>query len=344
MLARGGTTIWERWDGIRPDGSLQDAGMNSFNHYGLGSIGDWLYDDVGGLAPKDPGYRTQLVKPATGAELTGASSSVKTSYGNAKTSWSKDAADRLAIDVDVPVNTRAEVHVPLTDGQQALESGKPANTQPGVTYKGTTNGDAVYEVGSGSYRFLAATVDATSVDSPVAGTVPATLSLALNPASFGAFTPGLAKDYTATLTGAVTSTAGDATLSVHDPSATATGHLVNGGFALAQPLQIEGRPVAGAGNPASLKGWSNPVSNDPLTLALKQSIGAGEGLRTGSYAKTLTFTLSHHWLRRTTISALATKCVAKASRSVNESTWIHARRPFANRPMSSIGPGPLGSR
>ncbi len=42
MLARGGTTIWERWDGIRPDGSLQDAGMNSFNHYGLGSIGDWL--------------------------------------------------------------------------------------------------------------------------------------------------------------------------------------------------------------------------------------------------------------------------------------------------------------
>ena len=106
-----------------------------------------------------------------------ASSAVKTSYGEARTSWSRDAAGRLGIDVDVPVNTRAEVHVPIADGQQALESGKPANTQPGVTYKGTTNGDAVYEVGSGSYRFLAATVDATSVDSPVAGTVPATLSL-----------------------------------------------------------------------------------------------------------------------------------------------------------------------
>ena len=63
MLGRGGTTIWERWDGIRPDGSLQDAGMNSFNHYGLGSIGDWLYDAVGGLAPGQPGYKTQLVKP-----------------------------------------------------------------------------------------------------------------------------------------------------------------------------------------------------------------------------------------------------------------------------------------
>ncbi len=79
MLSRGGTTIWERWDGIRPDGSLQDAGMNSFNHYGLGSIGDWLYDDVGGLAPAEPGYKKILVKPSTGAELDSASSSVKTS-------------------------------------------------------------------------------------------------------------------------------------------------------------------------------------------------------------------------------------------------------------------------
>ena len=72
MLARGGTTIWERWDGIRPDGSLQDAGMNSFNHYGLGSIGDWLYDEVGGLAPAEPGYSELRVQPSTGAELSSA--------------------------------------------------------------------------------------------------------------------------------------------------------------------------------------------------------------------------------------------------------------------------------
>ena len=85
MLGRGGTTIWERWDGIRPDGGLQDAGMNSFNHYGLGSIGDWLYDSVGGLAPRTPGYKTQLVKPSTAPELTSASSAVKTSYGEART-------------------------------------------------------------------------------------------------------------------------------------------------------------------------------------------------------------------------------------------------------------------
>ena len=66
MLGRGGTTIWERWDGIRPDGSLQDAGMNSFNHYGLGSIGDWLYDAVGGVAPAGARLQQQLVAPSTG--------------------------------------------------------------------------------------------------------------------------------------------------------------------------------------------------------------------------------------------------------------------------------------
>ncbi|MDA0165255.1 glycoside hydrolase family 78 protein [Solirubrobacter ginsenosidimutans] len=293
MMGRGGTTIWERWDGIRPDGSLQDAGMNSFNHYGLGSIGDWLYDSVGGLAPQTPGYKTQLVKPSTGAELSSASSAVKTNYGDAKTSWSRDAAGRLSIDVDVPVNTRAEVHVPLTDGQQALESGKPAAQQPGVTYKGTSNGDAVYEVGSGSYRFLAAIVDATSVNGDVTARVPATLALTLNsPVSFGALTPGVAKDYTADLAASVTSTAGDAALTVHDPSATAPGHLVNGAFALPQALKLNGTAVAGASNPTQLATWTGPVSNDPVTVHLLQPVAATDPLRTGSYTKTLTFTLS----------------------------------------------------
>ena len=88
MLSRGATTIWERWDGIRTDGSFNDPGMNSFNHYGLGSVGDFLYRQVGGLAPAQPRLPDQLVKPATGPELSSASSAVKTSYGEAKTRWS----------------------------------------------------------------------------------------------------------------------------------------------------------------------------------------------------------------------------------------------------------------
>src|SRR3954468_18484815 len=124
--------------------------------------------------------------------------------------------------------------------------------------------------------------DAISVgvpaDGDVSGTVPATLSLTLGPAaSFGAFTPGVSKDYTASTTAVVTSTAGDAALSVSGP-----GRLTNGAFSLASPLTFTGVPRA----------WSGPVSNDTFTLGFGQHIGANEPLRTGTYSTTLTFTLS----------------------------------------------------
>jgi hypothetical protein len=122
----------------------------------------------------------------------------------------------------------------------------------------------------------------------VGGTVPATLSLSLGtPASFGPFTPGLAKTYTATQSANVISTAGDAALSVADSSPAATGHLVNGAFSLPAPLLVEGSPL-----PAVAKTYSGPVSNDPATITFTQAIGASDALRTGTYAKALTFTLS----------------------------------------------------
>jgi type 1 glutamine amidotransferase len=137
----------------------------------------------------------------------------------------------------------------------------------------------------------------------VAGNVPATLSLGLGPAaSFGAFTPGAAKTYTASTTANVISTAGDATLSVADPSSTATGRLVNGSFSLVNPVQAAATSALGAGQaladvggssaPTSLLTYSGPVSNDAVTLNFSQAIGANDPLRTGSYSKTLTFTLS----------------------------------------------------
>jgi len=118
----------------------------------------------------------------------------------------------------------------------------------------------------------------TDADGGVSGNVPATLALTLSaPASFGAFTPGVAKDYTATTSATVISTAGDATLSVSDP-----GHLTNGAFSLPSPLQVA----------FSKSTWSAPVSNDPVTITFTQHIGANDALRAGSYSKTLTFTLS----------------------------------------------------
>jgi hypothetical protein len=141
------------------------------------------------------------------------------------------------------------------------------------------------------------------IGSAVGGTVPATLSLTLGaPAAFGAFTPGIDKDYTASTTANVISTAGDAALSVADPSSTNTGKLMNGTFTLANPVQALATsaggtgsayaPVGGSTAPTSLLMYAGPVSNDAVTIGFKQTIGRTEGLRTGAYAKTLTFTLS----------------------------------------------------
>jgi hypothetical protein len=136
------------------------------------------------------------------------------------------------------------------------------------------------------------------VDVPVGGTVPATLALTLGaPASFGPFTPGVAKEYVASSTATVVSTAGDATLSVSDASSNAPGRLVNGAFSLAQAVQAQANtgafaPIGPSSAPTTLFNYSAPVSNDVLTLGFKQAIGANEPLRTGTYAKTFTFTLS----------------------------------------------------
>jgi predicted alpha-1,2-mannosidase len=112
----------------------------------------------------------------------------------------------------------------------------------------------------------------------VGGTVPATLSLTLGaPASFGAFTPGVDRTYDASTTATVTSTAGNAALTVSGPM-----HLANGAFTLPDPLQVDATPSS----------WSGPVSNDPVAIAFHQHIGATDPLRTGAYTTTLTFTLS----------------------------------------------------
>ena len=95
----------------------------------------------------------------------------------------------------------------------------------------------------------------------------------------------------------VISTAGDATLAVTDPSATATGRLVNGSYALSEPLQARANTgaftsLSTTGTPLTLLTYSGPVSNDIVTIALRQHIGASQALRTGAYSKTLTFTVS----------------------------------------------------
>jgi enterochelin esterase-like enzyme len=170
--------------------------------------------------------------------------------------------------------------VPLTGGKATLTVGSTAGAS---AITATYNGDAFYNASSGSAAY-----EATGASGTVGGSVGATLSLSLGAAAaFGPFTPGVAKDYNASTTATVISTAGDATLTVSDPSTTATGHLVNGAFSLPSPLTSGGSAL-----PATVKTWSAPVSNDAVPVAFAQHIGANDALRTGAYSKTLTFTLS----------------------------------------------------
>ncbi|GLW27600.1 family 78 glycoside hydrolase catalytic domain [Actinoplanes regularis] len=145
MISRGATTIWERWDGIRTDGTLQDPGMNSFNHYGLGSVGDWLYRTVGGVAPATPGYGRVLIAPRPGGGLTSATSDLTTAYGRTRSSWTKSGST-LTMSVTVPPNATATVRVPASS---AASVNPPAEAVP----LGYTGGTASYALPSGDYTF-----------------------------------------------------------------------------------------------------------------------------------------------------------------------------------------------
>ncbi|MEV6636840.1 family 78 glycoside hydrolase catalytic domain [Actinoplanes sp. NPDC051470] len=140
MNSRGATTIWERWDGIRTDGSLQDPGMNSFNHYGLGSVGDWLYRSIGGVAPASPGYQRILIAPRPDGTLTTASSELTTAYGPTASAWSRSGGT-LTLRVTIPPNTTATVRVPgatVTAPPQAVPLGGSSYALPSGSYTFTT--------------------------------------------------------------------------------------------------------------------------------------------------------------------------------------------------------------
>ncbi len=110
-VSMGATTVWERWDSMMPDGSINVGEMTSFNHYALGAVADFLQRVVAGLAPAEPGCRTMLVRPRPGGGLTHASASLRTPYGDASVHWQR-TADRLVVDVVVPPGSRARVELP----------------------------------------------------------------------------------------------------------------------------------------------------------------------------------------------------------------------------------------
>jgi alpha-L-rhamnosidase len=152
-VKHGATTIWERWDGWTPEKGFQDPGMNSFNHYSLGSCGEYLFGGVGGIRPASPGYKTIRIEPIIRPGLTWAKASYDSINGKIATAWKRDGA-RLTLEVMVPANTTATVIMPARDVANIRESGKALSKAEGVKFVKLENGNAVLAVGSGKYQFV----------------------------------------------------------------------------------------------------------------------------------------------------------------------------------------------
>ncbi|MBN2244753.1 MAG: glycoside hydrolase family 78 protein [Candidatus Aminicenantes bacterium] len=154
-ITKGATTIWERWDGIKPDGSFQDPGMNSFNHYAYGAIGEWLYRVVAGIEidPKHPGYKHVLIRPHPGGDLDHASARINSMYGLILSEWKK-TEDNFQLTLTIPPNTHGTVYLPEAKQDTVLEGGKPLSSAEGVRSIKYTEGKAIIEIGSGKYIFL----------------------------------------------------------------------------------------------------------------------------------------------------------------------------------------------
>ena len=149
-IKNGATTIWERWDGWTEENGFQSPNMNSFNHYSLGSVGEWLYRYVAGIDLGTPGYSHIVIHPRPGGGLTHARGEYDSVRGRISSAWEIED-DRFVLEVTIPPNTTATVHVPVGDG--VSEGGRPVEEVEGIEFLSAGAGETVLAVGSGRYEF-----------------------------------------------------------------------------------------------------------------------------------------------------------------------------------------------
>jgi alpha-L-rhamnosidase len=122
-VTMGATTIWERWDSMLPDGTINPGQMTSFNHYAFGAVVYWMYQIIGGITPLDPGYSKVLIAPQPGGGIGWARSSLETRHGVISVSWSRDGDGPIELDVTIPDGVKAVVQLPGSE-EQELGSGR----------------------------------------------------------------------------------------------------------------------------------------------------------------------------------------------------------------------------
>jgi alpha-L-rhamnosidase len=150
----GATTIWERWDGQRPDSTFQDAGMNSFNHYAYGAIGDWMYRVSAGIEALEPGYKQILIQPHFTKRLDYSKASYESSYGKIASGWERKSG-KILLKVNIPENTNALILIPTDDPKKVTEEGisvtgnikfKSVGKEKNMTAITTGSGEYVFEI------------------------------------------------------------------------------------------------------------------------------------------------------------------------------------------------------
>lgn len=154
-VKHGATTIWERWNGWTHEEGFFNPHMNSFNHYSLGSVGEWLFRHVAGieLDPETPGFQKFVLRPFLGEGLDFARGSYRTMHGEIVSDW-KRLGSKLAWDIRVPANTTAKVFVPSASNSPVTEACQPVEQSAGMRVVGRDGSFLVCEATSGDYSFV----------------------------------------------------------------------------------------------------------------------------------------------------------------------------------------------
>ncbi|MGW4125706.1 family 78 glycoside hydrolase catalytic domain [Nocardia sp. NPDC004711] len=206
-VTMGATTIWERWDAIRPDGTLNPSGMTSLNHYAYGAVADWLHRVVGGLIGEEPGYRRMRIAPRPGGGLTHATLRHTTGHGEITVAW-RITGDAMRVEVDIPAGTAATVELPChPDGLAvAIEGGHHEweYTLPGVATVEYTMDTPLRTLADDTavWRALTAVFSQHFPGIPIDGKAPEAAAVSLN--TILEYVPGAPADLKADLVAALT--------------------------------------------------------------------------------------------------------------------------------------------
>jgi len=154
MIEQGATTMWERWDGYVEGRGFQDASMNSFNHYSIGAVGEWMYRVILGinLDEENPGYKHIILKPSQGGSLSWVKGHYESIHGKIASSWKIEGGDMIC-ELEIPANTTAMVNLPAESIETTSESGKPIKDSREIQLVSFKNNIICIKIGSGNYKF-----------------------------------------------------------------------------------------------------------------------------------------------------------------------------------------------